>query len=105
MGDVEKGFAEADVIVEREFETSRYHQGYIEPHNATAYWSEDGHLSIWTSTQGLFGVRGSLSEVLHDAGLADHRQRRWRSAAASAASSASTWSPWPRCSPGRPARP
>ncbi len=34
MGDVEKGFAEADVIVEREFQTSRYHQGYIEPHNA-----------------------------------------------------------------------
>ncbi|HLG11271.1 MAG TPA: xanthine dehydrogenase family protein molybdopterin-binding subunit [Dehalococcoidia bacterium] len=66
MGDVEKGFADADVIVEREFETSRYHQGYIEPHNATAYWSEDGHLSVWTSTQGLFGVRGSLSEVLHE---------------------------------------
>jgi xanthine dehydrogenase molybdenum-binding subunit len=64
MGDVEKGFAEADVIVEREFETSRYHQGYIEPHNATAYWSTDGHLSIWTSTQGLFGIRNSLAQVL-----------------------------------------
>jgi xanthine dehydrogenase molybdenum-binding subunit len=64
MGDVDKGFAEADVIVEREFETSRYHQGYIEPHNATAYWSTDGHLSIWTSTQGLFGIRNSLAQVL-----------------------------------------
>ena len=30
-GDVEKGFAEADVIVEREFETQTVHQGYIEP--------------------------------------------------------------------------
>jgi CO/xanthine dehydrogenase Mo-binding subunit len=64
MGDVEQGFKEADVVVEREFETSRYHQGYIEPHNATAYWSPDGHLNIWTSTQGLFGVRASLSELL-----------------------------------------
>jgi CO/xanthine dehydrogenase Mo-binding subunit len=64
MGDVDKGFAEADVIVEREFETSRYHQGYIEPHNGTAYWSADGHLSVWSSTQGLFGVRTALAEVL-----------------------------------------
>jgi len=63
-GDVEKGFEEADVIVEREFETSRYHQGYIEPHNATAYWNRDGHLSVWTSTQGLFGVRQSLAGLL-----------------------------------------
>ena len=64
MGEVEKGFAEAEVIVEREFETSRYHQGYIEPHNGTAYWSADGHLSVWSSTQGLFGVRTALAEVL-----------------------------------------
>jgi len=64
MGDVEKGFAEADVIVEREFQTSRYHQGYIEPHNGTAYWAEDGHLSVWASTQGLFGVRNSMAEIL-----------------------------------------
>jgi CO/xanthine dehydrogenase Mo-binding subunit len=64
MGDVEKGFGEADVIVERDFQTSRYHQGYIEPHNGTAYWSADGHLSVWSSTQGLFGVRTALAEVL-----------------------------------------
>jgi xanthine dehydrogenase molybdenum-binding subunit len=64
IGDVEQGFKEADFVVEREFETSRYHQGYIEPHNATAFWNEEGHLSIWTSTQGLFGVRQSISEIL-----------------------------------------
>src|SRR5262249_36900333 len=34
-GDVEKGFAEADVIVEREFKTEMVHQGYIEPHSST----------------------------------------------------------------------
>ncbi len=63
-GDVAKGFAEADVIVEREFETSRYHQGYIEPHSATAHWSRDGHLTLWTCTQGLFGVRHSMAALL-----------------------------------------
>ncbi len=64
MGDVEKGFAEADVVVEREFQTNRYHQGYIEPQNGLAYWSQDGNLFVWTSTQGMFGVRNALSEVL-----------------------------------------
>jgi CO/xanthine dehydrogenase Mo-binding subunit len=63
-GDIEQGFAEADVIIEREFETARYHQGYIEPQNATAYWNKDGHLTIWASTQGLFGVRNSVAALL-----------------------------------------
>ncbi len=63
-GDVEQGFAEADVVVEREFQTSRYHQGYIEPQNATALWNKDGHLTLWASTQGLFGVRNSVASLL-----------------------------------------
>ena len=32
LGDVEAGFAAADVIVERSFKTKPVHQGYIEPH-------------------------------------------------------------------------
>lgn len=63
-GDLEKGFAEADVIVEREFITSTVHQGYIEPQNATAVWNQDGQLTIWCSTQGSFGVRDQVSEIL-----------------------------------------
>ena len=35
MGDIDKGFAEADVVVEREFNTATVHQGYIEPCNVT----------------------------------------------------------------------
>ncbi len=64
LGDVDQGFAEADVVVEREFSTKRVHQGYIEPHAATAMWGQDGYLTIWTSTQQLFGVRDSASAVL-----------------------------------------
>ena len=39
-GDLEKGFKEADVIVEHEFNTVTVHQGYIEPHNAAALWNK-----------------------------------------------------------------
>jgi CO/xanthine dehydrogenase Mo-binding subunit len=64
-GDVEQGFAEADVVVERELETSMFHQGYIEPQTGTAFWNRDGELTIWTSTQGSFGVRDQVATLLH----------------------------------------
>ena len=51
-GDVEAGFADAAVVVERRFVTQTVHQGYIEPHTATAQWNAGGHLQIWCSTQG-----------------------------------------------------
>ena len=63
-GDVEAGFAEADVIIEREFRTETVHQGYIEPHNATAIWNNDGHIEIWCSTQGAFAVRRLSAQAL-----------------------------------------
>ena len=63
-GDVEAGFAQADVVVEREFETASVHQGYIEPHNGTAFWNSDGQLDIWCSTQGTFMVRASVADLL-----------------------------------------
>ena len=63
-GDLEQGFKEADIIVEREYNTKSVHQGYIEPHASTAHWSEDGHLTIWTSTQGSFNIRDSTAAVL-----------------------------------------
>ena len=64
LGDVEKGFAKAHVIVEREFETETVHQGYIEPHASTAVWSPEGRLTIWTCTQGAFGIRSETAAVL-----------------------------------------
>ena len=64
IGDVEAGFDQADVIVEREFRTEAVHQGYIEPHAATAQWNSDGYVTIWCSTQGHFGVRDHTSAIL-----------------------------------------
>lgn len=63
-GDLEKGFQEAAVIVEREFFTATVHQGYIEPQNVVALYNTDGQVTIWCSTQGAFGVRDQVSEIL-----------------------------------------
>ncbi len=63
-GDLERGFREAAVVVEREFYTAMVHQGYIEPQNATALYNQDGQVTVWCSTQGAFGVRDQVSEIL-----------------------------------------
>ena len=64
LGDPEKGFAEADVVVEREFETATVHQGYLEPHNCTVHWNDDGRVLIWNSSQGPFNIRDATAQVL-----------------------------------------
>ena len=67
-GDLDKGFAEADLVVEREFTTAPVHQGYIEPHACLANVKEDGAVEVWCATQGAFGVKqdgvpGRLAEL------------------------------------------
>lgn len=64
LGEAEKAFKEAAVVVEKEFHTATVHQGYIEPHNATALWNADGSLTIWCSTQGSFTVRAQVAELM-----------------------------------------
>ncbi|MBM3222541.1 MAG: xanthine dehydrogenase family protein molybdopterin-binding subunit [Candidatus Tectomicrobia bacterium] len=64
LGDPAQGFRDADIVIERDFDTATVHQGYIEPHNATALWNEDGHLYLWTSTQGAFVVQRQTAEIL-----------------------------------------
>jgi CO/xanthine dehydrogenase Mo-binding subunit len=60
-GDIEKGFAEADIVVERTFTTRPVHQGYIEPHACTVSHAADGRVTIWSSSQGQFMVRAMTS--------------------------------------------
>ena len=64
VGDVEEGFKGADLVVEREFTTASVHQGYIEPHSATASWSEDGNITIWCGSQGQFTMRDQSARLL-----------------------------------------
>ncbi|RIK30253.1 MAG: xanthine dehydrogenase [Anaerolineae bacterium] len=65
IGDVEKGFKEADEIFEAEYEVPKVQQVSIEPHVAVTYWDEDDRLVIRTSTQVPFHVRRMLAPVLN----------------------------------------
>jgi len=64
VGDPEAAFGDCDVVIEQEFTTQTVHQGYIEPHNATAQWNPDGKVTVWCSTQGPFEIRSQVSDVL-----------------------------------------
>jgi len=64
IGDVEKGFNEADHIFEAEYSVPKVQQAHIEPHVALTYWDEDDRLVIRTSTQVPFHVRRQLAPVL-----------------------------------------
>ena len=64
MGDVEKGFAEADVIVEHEYDTKPMHQGYIEPQSCVASCTEDSQIELWCCTQAPWVFRDRLTEIL-----------------------------------------
>ena len=65
QGDVEKGFSESTIVVEREHELATVHQGYIEPHNCSALWNPDGRVTVWSSTAGAFSQRTTLAAVLN----------------------------------------
>ena len=64
FGDLEQAFDRSDLVIERTFSLSMIHQGYIEPHNATAVWAEDGNITVWSSTQGSFGVRAQTAGMI-----------------------------------------
>ena len=64
LGDIEQGFKEADLVVEREYRTKTVHQGYIEPHSATALWNSDGKVTVWCSSQGHFQIGERTADIL-----------------------------------------
>jgi xanthine dehydrogenase molybdenum-binding subunit len=63
-GDVARGFAEADLVIEGEYETGRPTPAYMEPNVCVCQWDNTGKLTVWVSTQAAFMVRGILAEVL-----------------------------------------
>ncbi|MEX2642507.1 MAG: xanthine dehydrogenase family protein molybdopterin-binding subunit [Acetobacterales bacterium] len=64
IGDIDKGFAEADEVLEKEFATAASHQGYIEPHGCLARYDADGQGELWSSSQGHFVVRNLTAKLL-----------------------------------------
>src|SRR5213594_3290116 len=63
-GDVAKGFAESDVVIEKTYRVPMVHQGYLEPHAVLAQWDTTGFLTLWASTQGSFNTRSEVADVL-----------------------------------------
>ena len=64
VGDVERGFAEADRIFEHRFRTAMVHQGYTEPRAAVASWDSSGQVTVWSNTQLPFEIQNTLAEIL-----------------------------------------
>src|SRR6266496_2586764 len=64
-GDMEAGWQEAEVIVERTFTTSVVHQSYMEPQSITVVPDDYGHrMTIWPSSQAMLGVRSDVAQAL-----------------------------------------
>ncbi len=64
-GDIEKGFAEADFTIERQFKTQFIEHSYIEPEAVLAEPAEQGGVKITGSIQNLFSSRRSVAAALN----------------------------------------
>jgi len=65
LGDIAKGFAEADEVVEMSFKTAAVHQAYIEPQGCVARFDADGQCELWRASQGHFVVRNDTATLLN----------------------------------------
>ncbi len=63
-GDVDAGFAAADLLYEDTYETHSQYPGYMEPMATVAAVDGDGRLTVWTSTQSVFLARARFAEAL-----------------------------------------
>jgi CO/xanthine dehydrogenase Mo-binding subunit len=61
-GDVERGFAEADVVVEAEYRTQNVLHNSMETHQAVCEWEGGDRLTVYISTQSIWGVRENVAE-------------------------------------------
>lgn len=69
-GDLEEGFASADVVLEETYEIPVLHQGYLEPHAVTAWWQRDNAVDVWECVQSPFGARDHIVQTL---GIPGHK--------------------------------
>jgi CO/xanthine dehydrogenase Mo-binding subunit len=63
-GNVQAGFEQADVVIERSYRTEQTHQGYIEPNACLASVNPDGTAELWVTTQGPFAYRNVCAQLL-----------------------------------------
>jgi carbon-monoxide dehydrogenase large subunit len=63
-GDIEKGFREADLVLEHTFHIPIHHQGYIEPQAFLVKIEDDGKIVAWSSTKSPFGTRNQFAKAI-----------------------------------------
>jgi CO/xanthine dehydrogenase Mo-binding subunit len=63
-GDIEKGFRDADIVLEHTFRMPIHHQGYLEPQSFLVKIDDDGTVNAWASTKGPFGTRGQFAKAV-----------------------------------------
>jgi carbon-monoxide dehydrogenase large subunit len=63
-GDVERGFAESDLIVENTFTTQMVQHAAIEPHTAVAQVSAAGDVTVWVTNDGPHRLRKDLASAM-----------------------------------------
>jgi CO/xanthine dehydrogenase Mo-binding subunit len=73
-GDIEKGFAEADLVLEHTFRMPIHHQGYLEPQSFLVKIDDDGTVNAWASTKGPFGTRAQFAKAVGIPGSQIHLQ-------------------------------
>lgn len=64
-GDIQKGFADADFVIERTFKTQSIEHSYLEPEAVLAELGEQGGVRITGSVQNLFSSRRSVAAALN----------------------------------------
>jgi len=60
-GDIDAGFAEADLIIENTFDQNQILHVPLETHATVVQWGVDDHIKIWSSCQSPFSVRDLFS--------------------------------------------
>jgi xanthine dehydrogenase molybdenum-binding subunit len=64
IGEVERGFSESDIVLERTYKTHMQSHVPMEPRASLASWDSTGTLTLWDSNQGPFEIRSELGNVL-----------------------------------------
>src|SRR5262245_30643577 len=63
-GSIERGFAEADLIVENTFTVPRQHQAYLEPHSCVVWIDDHERVQVWASSKVPYQVKEQLAVAL-----------------------------------------
>lgn len=63
FGDLDEGFSRADFTLEKRFEVPAIHHAAMETHGCIASFDADGKLTVWSSSQDVFGKRRNLAKI------------------------------------------